>query len=163
MLYEVCTTYDRGGSPHISRHDLQLHPGHTQLLPWILNQDIEPRLISGAQEWTNLLVMVAQSTAFHRCIIQALAYLEVNSSLTINYDSRYGMDLSDSKGARSKVEYLPPNMPINGLGFKQAIDGNKEHEFNFRVKKIDHMRKAAVSIKLCQTEVSTMLNCRLVP
>ena len=34
VLYGACTTSDKGESPHIPQHDLQLHPGHTQLLPW---------------------------------------------------------------------------------------------------------------------------------
>ena len=34
VLYEDCITCDRGESPHRPQHDLQLHPGHAQLLPW---------------------------------------------------------------------------------------------------------------------------------
>ena len=29
---------DRGGPPHRPQYDFQLHPGHAQLLPWILEQ-----------------------------------------------------------------------------------------------------------------------------
>ena len=90
--------------------------------------------------------MVAQSTEFHKCTIQVLAHVEVNSSLKIDYDSRHQMDPSNLKGARSTIEYLPTNMPNNGLGFKHAIDGNQAHEFNFQVEKMNHMCKAAVSL-----------------
>ena len=42
VLYETWTTSDRGGSPHRPHHDLELHPRHAHLLPWIL----EPRACS---------------------------------------------------------------------------------------------------------------------
>ena len=48
VLYGACTTSDRGGSPHRPHHDHKLHPGQTQLLPWILE---ESRI-----SWTMLLV-----------------------------------------------------------------------------------------------------------
>ena len=47
VLYETWTMSDRGESSHRPPHDLQLHPRHTQLLPWILE---EPRA------WTMLLI-----------------------------------------------------------------------------------------------------------
>ena len=37
VLDEAWTTSNRGESPHRPRHDLQLHPEHAQLLPWVLN------------------------------------------------------------------------------------------------------------------------------
>ena len=36
VLYEACTTSDRDRSPHRPLYNLELHPRHAQLLPWIL-------------------------------------------------------------------------------------------------------------------------------
>ena len=38
VLYDAWTTSDRGESPHRPQHDLQLHPGHAQILPSLLKQ-----------------------------------------------------------------------------------------------------------------------------
>ena len=54
-------------------------------------------------------------------------------------------------------------MPNTGLGFKQALDGNQTHEFDFRVTKVNNMSKDAVSMRLSQSEANTMLNRRLTP
>ena len=91
-----------------------------------------------------------------------LLYIPVKSSIRIDYDTWHKLSLIDPKGARSKISHLPPDKPNNGLGFKQAIDGNQEHEFKFRVKKINGMCKAAGSIKLTQTEAIKIRDGRLV-
>ena len=56
---------------------------------------------------------------------------QVKSSLRMDYESHHEMSLINLKGARSKIAYLLPDMPNNGLGLKHAIDGNQDHEFNF--------------------------------
>ena len=49
VLYKACTTSDRGGSPNRPQYDFQLHPRHTQLLPWTLEQIVSSTmyLVSG--------------------------------------------------------------------------------------------------------------------
>jgi hypothetical protein len=48
VLYEAWTMSDRGGSPHRPRHDIQIHPWHTQPWPWISE---DPRA------WTMILII----------------------------------------------------------------------------------------------------------
>ena len=54
-------------------------------------------------------------------------------------------------------------MPNVGLGFSQCPDGNMNHEYESRRKKIQHMCQAAVSMHLTQREAYTMLTRRLDP
>ena len=45
------------------------------------------QLADEAQKWTNLLNIVAQSTAFHKRMTQILLYIPVKSSIRIDYDT----------------------------------------------------------------------------
>ena len=121
------------------------------------------QLADGAQQRTNLLDVVSQSTVLHKCTALILLHVPVKSSIKIGYVSQHEPSLINLKGSQSKITYLPLVKPNSELGFKRAIDGNQKHEFKFRVEKVNDMCKAAVSIKLTQTEAITMLNFCLVP
>ena len=110
-------------------------------------------LAMGAQSWLDLQDVVAASTAFHKCIVQTVVYVVVKGSLeiTYNYNYSYDMELSDIKGAWTKIKYLKADQPNIRLGFHLAPDGNMD--------KVGDMCKAALSISmhLSQTEAHTML------
>ena len=44
-------------------------------------------LATGAQKWANLCDAIAQSIVFHKCIVQILSFVNVNSSLKIDYET----------------------------------------------------------------------------
>ena len=73
------------------------------------------------------------------------------------------MSLEDSKGSTSSINYLPPDNPNEGLGFRHTLDVNQIHELNNRVRKVESMCKAAFSIHLSQKEAATMLNSCISP
>ena len=76
----------------------------------ILTADnVMTQLGSGAQKWVNLCDVIAQSIAFHKCIVQILSFTNVKGSLKIDYEKKHNMSLQDSKGATSSIKYLPPN------------------------------------------------------
>ena len=60
--------------------------------------NIMTRLATGTQKWANLCDIIAQSIAFHKCIVQVLSFTNVESSLKIDYETQYKMSLEDSKG-----------------------------------------------------------------
>ena len=57
------------------------------------------QLSTGSQKWANLCDVIAQSIAFHKCIVQILSFTNVNGSLEIDYEIERTMSLQDSKGA----------------------------------------------------------------
>ena len=56
-------------------------------------------LTDGSPKWTNFPDVVAQSTAFHKCTAQILSYIQVKSSLKIDYDTQHILTLIELKGA----------------------------------------------------------------
>ena len=120
-------------------------------------------LATGAQKWANLRDVIAQSIAFHKCIVQILSFVHVHSSLKIDYGSKFTMRLKDSKWATSSIKYFPPDKSNEGLGFRHAPDGKQIHKLDNRVMKVKSMCKVAVSIYPSQKEAATMLNSCLSP
>ena len=69
--------------------------------------NVMTRLATWAQKWANLCDVIAQSIAFHKCIVQILSFVSVNSSLKKDYKTQFDMSLKDSKGSTSTIKYLP--------------------------------------------------------
>ena len=55
--------------------------------------NVMTHLSTGAQKWANLCNVIAQSIAFHKCIVQILSFTSVKSSLKIDYETQYDMML----------------------------------------------------------------------
>ena len=64
-------------------------------------------LASRAQKWVNLLDVIAQSTAFHKCTVQILAHDKMKPLLRIDYEYCHEMDLIDSKGEKGPGLSIP--------------------------------------------------------
>jgi len=118
-------------------------------------------LAVGTQSLANLFDVVSQSTAFHKCFCQVLAWKLVDGLYEIDYTTTHDIILKDSVGAPSKIRFVKAGQPNPGLGFHACPDGNQAHQFQARVEKIDHVCKAAQSICLDQREAASMLNTRL--
>jgi len=59
-----------------------------------------------------------------------MAHIIVGTSLVIDYEYRYEMELLiDTKGARTKISSCPPNEPNKGPGFNLIPDVNQKYEF----------------------------------
>jgi ribonuclease HI len=129
-----------------------------EVAKWVIQH-----LEQGAQKWADLQDVVGQSTAFHKCFVQILAHNLVRDSYEIDYETVHSMVLHDSKGAGTKIKFIPANEPNPGLGFHICPDGNQDHEFSARKEKTSHICKAAQSIFLDQLTTKTLLYSRLVP
>ena len=124
-------------------------------------EDVMTTLTCGAQKWTNIQDVVAASTAFHKCLTQILSWKERKGTLEVDYDFNFKMELLDSKGAKSSIQFAPPNKPNKGLGFHIAMDGNLQHELIERKKKITHTCRAAAGMQLNQKAAFRMHDGRL--
>ena len=102
----------------------------------IKSNSVMSRLTTGAQKWSNLQDVAAASIAFHTCTAQLLGYIDVGSSLEIDYDFEFAMILLDIKGASTQIKLISASDPHVGLGFNLALDGNQLHEYNRRMTKI---------------------------
>ena len=102
--------------------------------------------------------IVATSIVFHKYVLDLLlGFVNICSSLMIEYGFKYNMLLSDSKGACTTIKYTQW-----GYWIPPSADVSQIHKFSFWMDKTRHMCKALVTIRLCQFEAKTMLNNRLV-
>ena len=156
------------GGPGLKRNnagyvdDVDTMAGSTEYGPEATHQ-VMHHLEVGAQKWANIQDVVAQSTAFHKCAVSALAWKEEKSSLVIDYDFKYDMILSDINGAGTSIGQLAPDKPNKGLGFYQALDGNMRAEYEGRRDKVKNMCQALTRLQPNQLDANIMLNSRLTP
>ena len=76
VIWGMDNIWQRDGSPHRPWHDLQLHPKHTQLLPWIL----EPRASS---------IMLFISGVVGARMMTQVCILGVHHSMSVLWDINY--------------------------------------------------------------------------
>jgi hypothetical protein len=93
--------------------------------------DAKEQMNHSAQRWNNLVNLANQTIAFHKTSWQLLAWQEKKKGELSISDVDYGpLTLKDHKGGRVKIEYLPPNRPNVGLGYRACPNGDQTFNYN---------------------------------
>ena len=71
--------------------------------------------------------------------------------------------MEDGKEAFSVIEFLGPDDPNEGLGFRLCPSGNQTPQFEHTLAAIEHLCKAMSSAFLTEREAKQALERRLVP
>ena len=89
-----------------------------------------------AQTWANLVGIVGQAFAFHKCFWQMLCWMRLGGYF-IPTPRRMFADLNvwikDHRGMASKIQYKDHDSPNEGLGVKLCPTGNQRPEFDKRL------------------------------
>ena len=88
-----------------------------------------------SQTWSDISDAVFQAVAHVKYVVSLLSHKEVKGRQDIDYGGTYDTELEVYQGAKTNIQYAKPNEPNIGLGYRQAPDGNQDHEFKHRLKR----------------------------
>ena len=121
------------------------------------------RLQRGAQVWNDLTNLSGGSIAFHKCKWQMIAWELVRGELQMIKATEEEITLRDNKGAVAIIEFLPPDQPNVGLGYRLCPSGNQSHELEALVGKVTELSASVTASNLSETEARQVLLQRLLP
>eukprot|EP01082_Thalassiosira_pseudonana_P005722 g5250.t1 g5250 contig2:87008-89119(+) len=119
-------------------------------------QEVVDRLQYNGQVWNDLTNITGGSIAFHKCKWQLLAWEVVRGELRIVKSTDQRIVLKDNKGGMAVIDFLGPDQPNVGLGYRLCPDGNQIHQLKF-VK--DAMKE--ICEHWCQRTLPKKKRCKL--
>jgi hypothetical protein len=110
------------------------------------------RLRSDAQRWNNLNNIPGQTIAFQKTKWQILAWEVLKGDLHIKYTTEHMLVLEDNKGGTVAIEFLAPDQPNKGLGYRLCLDGNQGPHFKALYDSVAELRSSIAGAQLSDTE-----------
>ena len=121
------------------------------------------RLQHSGQTWNNLTNICGGLIAHHKCMWQLLAWTVVSGHLQPIQQPEEVLILQDGKGAHAIIDYVPPDKPNVGLGFRLCPDGNQLPHFEATLASIHRLCRSAASAHMTELEARQLLYQRLLP
>ena len=94
------------------------------------------RLRSSAQHWSNLTSLARGYIALHKWNWQLIAWEFLNGELFLVKATKKQLILENGKGLHSMIEFIRPNTPNIGLGFRLYPDGNQAQQYEHTISTI---------------------------
>ncbi len=116
-----------------------------------------------AQTWSNLVQICGGLIALHKCNWQLIAWENHNGVLRLVTSTDETLVMADGKGASATIDFLPPNQPNIGLGYRLCPDGSQTHHFQAIQKAVTAFCHKAMGAHLTESETRQLLTQRLVP
>ncbi|KAL3762232.1 hypothetical protein ACHAWU_004770 [Discostella pseudostelligera] len=116
-----------------------------------------------AQVWNNLVNICGGLIALHKCNWQLIAWEMVSGHLRMVTTTSERLIMEDGKGAYAIIDFLPPDHPNVGLGFRICPDGNTSHHFTATKTAIERLCWGASGTHLTESEMRQLLHQRLLP
>jgi hypothetical protein len=126
-------------------------------------QEVVDRLQYNGQVWNDLTNITGGSIAFHKCKWQLLAWEVVRGELRIVKSTDHRIVLKDNKGGMAVIDFLGPDQPNVGLGYRLCPDGNQTHQLKFIKDAMKEICGALVSAHITQKEALQAMYQRLLP
>ncbi|EED89738.1 predicted protein [Thalassiosira pseudonana CCMP1335] len=126
-------------------------------------QEVVDRLQHNGQVWNDLTNITGGSIAFHKCKWQLLAWEVVRGELRIVKSTDQRIVLKDNKGGMAVIDFLGPDQPNVGLGYRLCPDGNQTHQLKFVKDAMKEICGALVSAHITQKEALQAMYQRLLP
>jgi hypothetical protein len=121
------------------------------------------RLWADAQRWNNLNNIPGQTIAFQKTKWQILAWEVLKGDLQIKYTTDHTLVLEDNKGGVALIEFLAPDQPNKGLGYRLCPDGNQGPHFKALYDSVAELCSAISGAQLSEKEARQALWQRLLP
>jgi hypothetical protein len=121
------------------------------------------RLRADAQRWNNLNNIPGQTIAFQKTKWQILAWEVLKGDLHIKYTTDHTLVLEDNKGGVALIEFLAPDQPNKGLGYRLCPDGNQGPHFEALYESVAELCSAISGAQLSEREARQALWQRLLP
>jgi hypothetical protein len=117
-----------------------------------------------AQRWNKLVNIANQTVAFHKSNWQMTAWEEVRKGeLSIMKDDFGSLRIVDHHGGRANINYLPPDKPNVGLGYRACPDGNQTFNFKYMKKNTVELCNSVVAAQFTPNMARKAFYGRLLP
>ncbi|KAL7531762.1 hypothetical protein ACHAWF_003900 [Thalassiosira exigua] len=130
-------------------------------------REVEKAIVAKLQQqcssWRRIVEITHGKLALHKTNWHLLLGEWKNGDWTMVKATNETIILEDGKGVLAVINFLRPDQPNVGLGFKLCMDGNQTHEFNAMKKSLTHLCGSIKSAYLTAEEALQALQQRLKP
>ena len=116
-----------------------------------------------AKMWGRIIRLTGGDIALHKCSWQMIAWELRNGMLELVAGTDKRLIMEDGRGAFAVIEFLSPDEPNVGLGYRLCPSGNQAPQFEHTLNAIEKMCKAVSSASLIEREARQVLEQRLIP
>ena len=120
-------------------------------------------LQQNAQTWSNLVQICGGLIALHKCSWQLLAWELDNGGLRLVNSTTEQLVMDDGHGSFAIIEFLPPDQPNVGLGFRLCPNGSQRHHYEATQDALRAICQTSRGAHLTEAEVRQLLRQRLLP
>lgn len=121
------------------------------------------QLRHSAQTWSNIVQICGGLIALHKCNWQLIAWEISAGRIRMVSSTTEQMSMNDGKGSEATIEYLPPDQPNVGLGYRICPDGSQTHHFQTTLEAVTDLCRKAEGAYLTESEARQLLTQRLIP
>ena len=125
--------------------------------------EVYKKALESSKMWGRLVCLTGGDVALHKCSWQAIAWELIKGQLQLIAATEYRLIMEDGRGAFSIIEFLGPDEPNVGLGFRLCPSGNQTPQFEHTLQAIEKLCGAISSAHLTVQEARMALEQRLVP
>ena len=116
-----------------------------------------------AQVWRDLVDITGGLVAMHKCNWQLIAWEFVNGTMEMVRSTDERLVLKDGKGAHSVIQFLSPDEPNKGLGFRLCPNGNQRPHHEATLAAVKSLCSTAQGAFLTRMEAKKVVYERLIP
>ena len=121
------------------------------------------KLSDSGQKYCNLQALTGGSSALHKTKWRMIAWEMINGELKLVKATEERIVLEDGNGAISVIDFVAPDKPNEGLGYKMCPDGSMKHQLKAVRESMGSLCGKVASAFLTEKEVRQLLVQRLVP
>lgn len=116
-----------------------------------------------AQTWNDLITIPGGLLAYHKCNWQLMAWDGSSGHMEMIMGTDHTLRIQDGKGASAKIDYLPPNQPNVGLGFRLCPNADQDPHFQHTLQALQDICFRVGAAHLTEYETRQLLHQRLIP
>jgi hypothetical protein len=116
-----------------------------------------------AQTWSNIVQICGGLVALHKCNWQLIAWETNSGRLKMVTTTTEVLQMDDGKGSSATIDFIPPDQPNVGLGYRLCPDGSQTHHFQATLEAITTLCQKASGAYLKEDEARQLLHQRLIP
>ena len=133
------------------------HPsGETDAIPRVVKS-----LQHSAQIWSNLVQICGGLIALHKCNWQLIAWEYNHGHMRMVSSTTERLVMEDGNGTYSVIDFLPPDQPNVGLGFRICPNGSQTHQATREA--LQRICRGCKGTHLTEAETRQLLQQRLLP
>ena len=121
------------------------------------------KLSESGQKYCNLQALTGGASALHKTKWRMIAWEMINGELKLVRATEERIVLEDGNGAISVIDFVAPDEPNEGLGYKMCPDGTMKHQLKAVRDSMSSLCGKVATAFLTEKEVRQVLIQRLVP